>query len=342
MPIQIRPLCAALLTTLATTAALSQSRYMGMCDASAAVAIAQGHFLVANDEDDVLRLYKRGSPQPIAFEGGNLLAFLHKQGDDDGNPEADLEGAAASGQRIYWITSHGRKGDEGQPAPRRHRLFATDIARGDPKALVLQAVNHPYVDLLAAVATKPALADLHNAAAHPSESDKGLNIEGLALQVRDGKKTLLIGFRNPRPQGKALILPLLNPDEVVEHGATPRFGPLIRLDLGQRGIRSLEAVGKEILIVAGPHQDAKASKLDKKFALYRWSGSAPDVPSLVQYIQTEPDWTPEALFIDGQDIVLLSDDGDVVVDGKKKCKSPKTPADKKSFREQALPRSVLR
>ena len=64
-----------------------------------------------------------------------------------------------------------------------------------------------------------------------------MNIEGLAATA-DGK--LRIGFRNPRPGGEALVIPLLNPAPVVDSGAAPVFGELARLDLAGRGIRRME------------------------------------------------------------------------------------------------------
>jgi hypothetical protein len=82
-----------------------------MCDASAAAAIDGEHFVVADDEDNVLRVYRR--------EGGRALAefdlseFLGNKGKKKPK-EADLEGGAQIGSLTFWITSHGRnsKGKE--------------------------------------------------------------------------------------------------------------------------------------------------------------------------------------------------------------------------------------
>lgn len=40
--------------------------YHGMCDASAAVALDADNFVVANDEDNSLRIFRRGQPQAMA------------------------------------------------------------------------------------------------------------------------------------------------------------------------------------------------------------------------------------------------------------------------------------
>ena len=52
--------------------------FTGMCDASAAVAIDAGRFIVANDEDNILRVYARGGGAPLSeFD---VSEFLGAQG----------------------------------------------------------------------------------------------------------------------------------------------------------------------------------------------------------------------------------------------------------------------
>ncbi|HYG61171.1 MAG TPA: DUF3616 domain-containing protein [Thermoanaerobaculia bacterium] len=70
----------------------------------------------------------------------------------------------------------------------------------------------------------------------PAEEPGALNIEGLA--AKDGK--LLIGFRGPVRGGKALVVTLENPQEVLNQGAPASFATPIELDLDGLGIRSLE------------------------------------------------------------------------------------------------------
>src|SRR5262245_57999054 len=66
--------------------------YRGMCDASAAIAVAPDLFVVACDEDNILRVYRRGNAEPVSQT--DLTEFLEIKPD---NPEADLEGAARIG-----------------------------------------------------------------------------------------------------------------------------------------------------------------------------------------------------------------------------------------------------
>ena len=146
----------------------------------------------------------------------------------------------------------------------------------------------------------------------------GLNIEGLAATPA-GK--LLIGFRNPIPNGASLIVPIENPAEVV-NGQKAKIGLPIELKLGGYGIRSIELVGSGYLIVAGPPDDVG------NFALYRWSGKSGDAATMLPGIDFK-DLRPEALFAIPQTdmIQILSDDGGVQEAGifcKDKPKSKQT------------------
>jgi len=212
--------------------------------------------------------------------------------------ESDLEGAATIGDRIYWISSHGRN-KKGDVQERRRRFFATDARTG--KSL-LQPVGKPYTTLLDDMIEAPQLKKyaLDVASSMTPEAENSFNIEGLAATV-DGK--LLIGLRNPAPRGMALVIPLLNPAEVID-GAQAKLGEAIELDLGGLAIRSMELVGLAFMIVAGPHAD------QGDFALYRWSGDPGDKPVALLHQDFEK-VRPEALFsIPGtHKVQILSDDG---------------------------------
>lgn len=291
----MRAMAAGLL--LLAAVAQAQTRYEGLCDASAAVALDARHFIVADDEHNHLTVYRRGEARPVReiAVGGFLKA----------DKESDLEGAARIGDRIYWIGSHARN-SAGKRREDRHRFFATTVD-GDS----VKPVGRPYDGLLADLQAAPALASLRlaDAARLPAEAPGGFNIEGLAAAA-DG--SLLIGLRNPVPAGQALVVPLLNPADLVEGRGPARFGTPVHLDLGGRGVRDIERVGQGYLIVAGPTGD------DGQFALYRWSGRAKQAP--VALALDLGRLRPEALFAwpDGS-MTLLSDDGGVNV-GQKACK----------------------
>src|SRR5262249_32532286 len=146
-----------------------------------------------------------------------------------------------------------------------------------------QAYEHLLDDLLDE--DKFAVFDLRAASERAPEAKDGLNIEGLA-RWRDGD--VLIGFRNPIHNGRALAIPLENPGKVTE-GKKAKFGEAIELALAGRGIRSIDQVGTEYLIVAGPTAN------EGDFALYRWSGQPAQSPVALSTV-TFDDLHPEALF----------------------------------------------
>ena len=331
MTISIRRALIAIGAAVSAFAAMAQESYRGMCDASAAVSLGYGYFVVADDEGDVLRVYKRGTVMPVGAV--DLIDYLHNRKSSGKNAEADIEGAAMIGERIYWISSHALKGSDGEVDPHRRRFFATDTVNDGPVPTVKAAAGAPFETLLDDLLADPRFAVLVEAAKRRPEEENGLNIEGLAATPDGG---LLIGFRNPLPQGRALVVPLRNPREVIDAGVKPLFGDLIRLDLGGRGIRSLERVGNEVLISAGPFGTAASSTVQPAFALFRWSGVVTQAPTFVSSLDAGT-FRPEALFFDAQvkQIVLLSDDGDEQVGGVD-CKAQSVPIGSKSFRARSI------
>jgi hypothetical protein len=293
--------------------------HFGMCDASAAVAVGTDLFVVANDEDNVLRLYASGKPgAAVASKDIGGLLDLAEEG------EADIEGAARleGADTVYWITSHGRN-KNGKPRPNRLRLVALDI-RATGGTLTVERVGTPVKSLLDDLRADDQYKKFDLGKAVAPEAEGGTNIEGLASWRGD---QLLIGFRNPIPDKKALLAPLINPAEVVQ-GKRARFGAPIRLDLDGRGVRSIEYVPREgaYLMVAGPFDD-KGS-----FSLYRWCGDPRHAPERIEEVDLAP-LHPEALFAlpDSREILLLSDDGDEPVEGKS-CKDLKDHPELQKFR----------
>jgi hypothetical protein len=280
-------------------ASATVTEYAGTCDASAAIVLGDRQFVVANDEDNVLRVYREGqTAAPVSTL--DLSKFLKS---DPKHPEADLEAAARIGNRIYWITSHGANSD-GDLRSGRRRLFVTQI-NGTGEAIKLTAVGKPYRKLVRDLTRSPTLKayKLGDAAKIAPKEPGGLNIEGLAA-TPDGR--LLIGLRGPIPDGKALLIPLNNPQAVVA-GQSARLGEPILLELGGRGVRSIEYVPTlgQYLIVAG------AAGIGGEFQLYRWSGAAGDEPVAVNG-ENFSGLQPEAMIAyPGPPVRLLvfSDDG---------------------------------
>jgi hypothetical protein len=296
--------------------------FSGLCDASAAVALDSTLVAVADDEDNVIRVYdRRAGGFPLGSL--NLSGFLRANPKE---PEADIEGAARLQDRIYWITSHGRN-LKGRPAPGRQRLFATtgSVTNG---RIHLQPVGQPYAHLLRDLIEEPRLAPFHLAAAAllTPKAPGALNIEALAA-TPEGR--LLIGFRNPVPQGRALVVPLLNPADVIE-GRSARFGDPILLDLDGLGLRSLEAWNGRYLLVAGSYKEGGRSRL------YEWDGGNTQPRRLdgVDFGGLNPESL--ACFEENgvERLFVVSDDGTVRV-GRTECKRLKNPA-QRQFRGLTL------
>ena len=285
------------------------NNHFGMCDASAAVPVGFNLFVVANDEDNTLRMYKSDeSDKPIySLDLSSFLQINSK------HPEADIEGATLIKDRIYWISSHGTNKD-GKQRPNRHRFFATDIEASNDK-YSLKPTGKPFLGLVKAFEDSVELKNyyLGKAAKNAPESKNGLNIEGLT-KTPQGK--LLIGFRNPIPEGKALLVPLENPQEVIAGNEKPKLGKPILLKLAGLGIRSIEYSEAEraYFIIAGPYDD------NGRFQLYKWSGNPFEEPKLKEF-----DFNglhPEALIIysDKTKAKILSDVGSKSINGRN-CKA---------------------
>ena len=221
--------------------------------------------------------------------------------------EADLEAGARIGDRAFWIGSHGCN-KSGKHRNNRHRFFATDIRLAGGQ-VTIKAVGRPCKTLLDELALDSRFDEFHFAkAALSAPKDAGaLNIEGLSA-TPEGH--LLIGFRNPVPEGKALLIPLVNPNEVVQ-GAPARFDPPILLKLGGLGIRDIALYGKTYVIIAGSWHGGGP------FQLYLWDGpgTKPE-PLTVKHLN---DYQPEALIVYPEkglrEFQILSDDGNRVIDG---------------------------
>lgn len=295
--------------------------HLGMCDASAAIAIDTTKFIAASDEDNYLRIYKNQESGPPLQEI-NIEPFLIPDSD---NREADIEGAAHIEDIVFWITSHGRN-KKGKRKDRRYELFAVKINRSDSFQTdsIVTGFGQPYTRL-----QEDMLKDLRLKRYNLEESEKlppkeknGFNIEGLCATP---ERHLLIGFRNPIPDGQALIVPLINPLEVIQ-GQTAELGDPVELNLDGLGIRSLEYWQERdiYLIVAGAFDSSNT------FKLFRWSGSHSEPPHLMDGIDFS-DLRIEGLISypgESSKFQVLSDDGTRCLKGKE-CKELEDPSDRR-------------
>ncbi|MHC4989255.1 MAG: DUF3616 domain-containing protein [Planctomycetota bacterium] len=302
-----------LMTALCFEAGAEQF-FRGSADASAAVALDSERFIMADDEDNILRVYHWNQPGSDPNCQTDISAAI---GFDPKHPEADIEGATRLNDRIFWITSHGRS-KSGAFRPSRCRFFATRITP-DGSAAVEGVYRNLIDDLIAydkqyKLGLQAAIGTVGDRVNPQKESQlapkkEGLNIEGLCTTA-DGSQ-MYIGFRNPSPNNMALIITLANPEAVVLKGATPVLKAPVLIDLDGQGIRSIEYAPnlKKYLIIAGSQ---KSTDDAPAFHLYTYEPENQKTHKLATF----SDITPEAIFQfpNASEINLLSDDGTRLID----------------------------
>ncbi|MCX7866353.1 MAG: DUF3616 domain-containing protein [Limisphaera sp.] len=297
--------------------------FAGMCDASAVETLSEDRFVVANDEDNELRVYSWNQPGwPVRTL--DLSRFWPAEGS---GREMDLEGVARLDRHLFWISSHGRNA-EGRAAPRRHALVRIPVEWVDGN---VPASSPPgrYTDLLAALYRDPRYGRLRldQAAARAPKAQGGLNIEALARSAEGG---LLIGFRSPLFEGRALIVPLLNPHAVLDGAEPPRFGDPIFLSLGGLGLRGALEWEGGYLLVAGPTDGGGRSRL------FAWSGRAGEAPRELNS-EVFKGFNPEGLAFwsaaASRRLLVVSDDGTRRLQGQD-CKD--LPRPQRQFRAMTL------
>lgn len=300
--------------------------YKGMCDASAAVALNENTFIVANDEDNDLRIFDKNKPNEL--ERIKLSEIFKGKIYDGDNLEIDLEGATRLGDKIFWIGSHSTS-KNGKARPSRQKLFAVKTSPDGKGKFNTLSVGKIYTDLISDLEKDARFKDfkLKEAKSIKPKDIGGLSIEALAA-TPEGH--LLIGFRNPLLggkissekiliNGKSLIVELLNPLEVIE-GKPAKFAAPVVLDLDGFGIRGMEydKSQKRYVIVAGHYFDRQEvnpqnTKLSES-RLYLWSGKIAEKPQYQQKINLIG-FNAETVFVYPQSkkglVEIFSDDGKV-------------------------------
>jgi hypothetical protein len=273
----------------------------GIYEPSAVQQLPDGRFLVVEDEKRrPLSLVSIGADGSV--DSTPLTATLLQTFSDFWKLD-DLEGLALDRAGwVYAITSHSRN-DDGEEKKSRERLvrFRVDGHRVvEPR--VVEGLKR------ALTATHPELASA--AEVRDVKSGGGLNLEG--LEISPDQQRLLIGFRSPLRDGRALIASLLNPSGIFEADEAPRLASdLIALDLGGHGIRGLSFVPAlgGYLVISGP-----ISREPGQFALWLWKdqpdGSVRRVSVAgLQGLERAEGVAPAA--INGMArIIIVSDDGD--------------------------------
>ncbi|MFJ4003438.1 DUF3616 domain-containing protein [Streptomyces sp. NPDC090023] len=290
----------------------ADARYLtGASDASAAVDAGNGYVLVANDEDNTLRLYD-GSASGAPVKSWNLSSALGAA------KEVDIEGAARVGNTVYWTGSLGNNKD-GEYKADRNTVFTTTLSgSGAATSVAFGSAGHKLRDDL--VAWDKANGNRYGFAAATADGQTpkqvdGFNVEGLEF-APGSTTTAYVGFRAPlvppSDDGKALIVPVTNIDQVVR-GTKATFGTPVELDLGGLSVRDLRRNDKgQYLILAGSWA---AEDNSAPYALYRWDGVAGHQPVKALDLPTADAGGWESvvsvpdLDVSGGRVQLITDDG---------------------------------
>lgn len=253
------------------------SRYhTGASDASTAIDAGGGYMLLGNDENNVIRMYRRD------FSGAPVKSWDFNS--QMGSPEEiDIEGSARVGNTIYWTGSMGNS-KKGNLKPDRSILFTTKISgsgaatelsfggyyRGLRADLIAWDQSHGNQFGFAAGA----------AAGNIPKQINGFNVEG--MEFAPGNSTsAYVGFRAPlspaNAGGDAIVVPVTNLGQLATSGQNTTlhatFGAPILLDLDGLSIRELRKnAADEYLIVAGSWAASGEQ------ALFTWDGAPADPP----------------------------------------------------------------
>ena len=276
----------------------------GLYEPSAIQQLPDGRFLIVEDEVahpfSLVSIAANGaishrSLGPGWFEGNDAFWKLD-----------DLEGLALdSDGYIYAITSHSRDGDGDQKKSRdklvRFKIEGNRVS--EPK--VVKGLKSALIAAHPALAAAALVGDV--------KGGGGLNIEALEISPDPRREhcRLLVGFRSPLLDGRAIIASVENPVALFEEDQEPRISPVLALlDLGGNGLRGMSyisALGGYVLI-SGP-----VARERVQFQLWFWSGLVGDaarqisVEGLAGFEHAEG--ISPALMNGRQQIMIVSDDG---------------------------------
>jgi len=278
--------------------------YYGDADASAAIDAGDGYMLVADDNDQIIKLYKRGE-NAYPVKEFTLTAGT-------GTGAVDIESAVRRGNTVYWVGSY-----EGSfTAPRT--IFTTTVTgSGADTELTKGATYAPsesfYADLRAWDAN-----DGHGLGANALQLTTAA-IEGIEF-APGSSSTAYLGLRAPLPTidgtPRAVVVPVNNFERMVGELARPEFGAPILMDLGGRTIRDIRRnANDQYVIIAGPRPTDEYSG----YALYTWDGERGSAPVFNRELPATTDTTggyweaiaavPDQL-TEGAPVELISDTGE--------------------------------
>ncbi|NNK95351.1 MAG: DUF3616 domain-containing protein [Desulfobacterales bacterium] len=247
--------------------ALSLQIFDGIYEPSGIAQLSDGSILIVEDEgDEPLHLFSIGSEKAELILNAKPLKGTKLKVDD-------LE-AIAKGENgdLFLITSHSATKD-GSRKKKREKLIKTSLVNQ-------QISSFGTTDLL----TRSIQKQLESKLSLGEEELNRTNIEGMAFHPT-GKK-LLIGLRSPTHLGKALILTLMNPYDLIERGEKPKFSEeIISLDLEGAGVRAITYYEDQRKFLIAGETAGKQGKLRSR--IWIWNGKANHQPVKLKLLKTK-------------------------------------------------------
>lgn len=300
----------------------------GLCDASGLIVLDDSNYLVASDEGNSVFHYRPTLQDTPLNEFHFAEIFDHKffglEKKEDNEKkkkkkggksfekklaglEIDLEGSTVINGIFYFITSHDRAGAKKRGTKRRYLMGISP--KTNSETLSFEPVGTPFTALMEAMAEDSRFSALMLNGYLDGSDDPLINIEGLT-DTESG--SLLVGFRSPLIDEKALIVTINNPSAVLD-GQSPRF-EVRTINLKGSGIRAMARHGSKYFIVAGPVDDS-----DLPFELYQWAPEDSEKEPLMIH-RFSDHLQPEAIALSkDKKLLILSDDGAMEIEGTR-CK----------------------
>ena len=261
-----------------------ENKFYNIFEPSGATTMPDGKVLIVEDEsgESAVKLIELEDDGDVV-EIGNL--YLPKEIKKIFKKEIeDIEAMTSNENTVYAITSHSLSRSRKVRASREKVM----MFRYEDGAIL---DFHSYGDLKADL-YKEFSGFFETSVFSPSE----INIEGLSFESINN--TLLIGFRSPVVDGKAIIVAIENPKEIFLEGKKPIFSKPVHLNLNGKGIRDLTYDSKKdgFWIIAG-----SSNNRDSKFQLWYLDRKS----SKVSLVENHPD-------IDyGEGITIINQDSNV-------------------------------